>query len=934
MGPVSTALSQFPLRLLVLSQDSLLLCHLHGLSLSHILHAANPTISRILPSALFLTTHKYKIPTPPATVATILENISLTLSSRAPCVALSQVAPLPPQLALERSLVIRPYTWYTSISLVASMVLVVATVLILRRHFYVRELLHRSISCFVSLAQRAQEALDVAWFQQILSEDVNKALRRRISLLESEVTKAHLVERDIRLTICKLEQALRQQKLAAEQQALQSDKANNDLLEQKSQVQSERDALRERLKGHELHFQAIEAENSRLRQSVETFLCRQQSSVTIIAKITHAQQRKAKARDADKDRLLDEASVKVAGLLDRVATLVRESTAKGAALDGCETQLDGAFAEIRDLRSAKVIVEEQSADLQRQLQLSVTTVEQLTVARAAVEEQSVRQASLLADRQGQLDRAHGEIQELLGVKAAVQKAYSDRGVLLDSARTEIAELVVAKVAIEEACSEQKAQLVGLKEALLAERGDDLDRAHTQVEELVATKTAVEEELEEHKGDLAAMMAEVQRLTSEVADTREQLAAKEAVFAELQVELDGAREESRASSVARAVAVEESAENSALSCSCRSSLNAAHLEIQLLASANASVIQQVAEVRSSLGYAEDDVKGLMEDFAALSAVLSERDKQLCAKDEKCRELQRNADVQEALLLDYKSSKASMTAAIEELQSKLDSWDTEEQAVVDSGFQKEHLDEITVQLTEARAEVQRKDVEVAALASELELIRADLSASKAREDKIEKKLASKRLDLKEEREKFLELQFQVGALRAETAFTQTQHSELRSKYKIIRETFLEMEAELRGTQTELADAEAKALRHAKAFSSLAEKDELIQSLEACILELTGAQTFAPISLESPAPTTEKSYAPSSPSPLGPLPMTPPATPPALRPVQRSSSSDRDVPFLRACVLLREASRSSNIPVPKGSPEDGVVKPATEDIVQDQA
>ncbi|TFY50309.1 hypothetical protein EVG20_g11594, partial [Dentipellis fragilis] len=602
----------------------------------------------------------------------------------------------------------------------------------------------------------------------------------------------------------------------------------------------------------------------------------------------------SEARETDKDRLLDEVSVKVAELLDRVATLVRDSTATGAALDECETELDGAFAEIRGLRSAKAIVEEQSADLRRQLQLSVATVEQLTVAKAAVEEQSIHQ-------------------ELLGVKAAVEKAFSDRGVLLDSARMEIKERVAAKMVMEEACSEQKAQLVsmraevedltamveagkrqvGLKEALLAERGDDLGRARSRIEELVAAKAAVEEELKEHKGDLAAMRAEVQRLTFEVADKREQSAAKEAVFAELEVELDGAREEVRASSVPRAVAVEESAEKSALSCSCRSSLNAAHLEIQLLASANASVIQQLAEVRSSLGYAEDDVKGLMEDFAALSAVLSERDKQLSAKNEECRELQNNAGVREALLLEeikrHKSSKASMTAAIEELQSKLDSRDTEEQAVVDSGFQKEHLDEITVQLTEARAEVQRKDVEVAALASELELIRADLSASKAREDKIEKKLASKRLDLKEEREKVLELQFQVGALRAETAFTQTQHSELRSKYKIIRETFLEMEAELHGTQTELADAEAKALRHAKAFSSLPEKDELIQSLETCILELTGAQTFAPISSESLARTTEKSYVPSSPSPLGPLPLTTPATPPALRPVQRSSSSE---------------------------------------------
>ncbi|KAA1473004.1 hypothetical protein DENSPDRAFT_872543 [Dentipellis sp. KUC8613] len=862
---------------------------------------------------------------------------------------------------VDSNLRVEPRSWST-LSPISSGLITVILLYVLYRHSNSRNFLYRCSRCFAQMARHAWEAIDVGRYKTVLLASATSALRC-ISAQDSAAGQACLTESDARVMIHKLEQELRLQRLAAEQQTLQFDNATHGLLEQKSQVQSERDALRKRLKAEERHWQAeregklaLEVENTRLRRSIEGFLSRQQSSVTAIVRITEAQQRQAKARDTDKDRLLDEASVKVAGLLDRVATLVHESTAKGADLDERKAQLDGALVEIQDLRNAKAVVEEQSADLRRQLQLSLATVEQLTVAKAAVEEHSVHQVSLLADHQGQLDRAHDEIRDLLGVKAALERAFSDRGVLLDHAGAEVAEVVAAKVAMDEACSEQRAQLVsmraevedltavveagrrqvGLKEALLAERGDDLHRAHSRIEELIAAKATLEEESQEVKGDLAAMRVQVQRLTDEAAGAREQLATTDVLLADCRAQLAGAQQESRDSSVAREMATKESREKSELLRSCRSKLNAAHLEIQLLASANGSIIQELNKVRANLRYAEGDVQGLVEDFAALSAVLSKRNKQLSAKDEECRELQMDASAREASLLEsmeeiseLRSSKSSMTAAIEELQSELDSQNTEERAIVEPGVQKEQLDEITVQLSEARAEVQRKDVEIATLTSDIELVQADLSASEAREAKTEKKLSSKRQELKEAREKLLELQIQVGGLRAETAFTQTQHSELRNKYRIIRETFLELEAELQSTQTDLADAEAKAMRHAKTFSSLAEKDELIQSLEECILELTGA----PMPFESPVRKTEKSYAPCSPSPLGPLPLTPPSTPPARRSVKRSSSSEKDVSILRACVLLREASRSSNIPVPKGSPEDGFVKPATDVIIQDQ-
>ncbi|KAA1475745.1 hypothetical protein DENSPDRAFT_443705 [Dentipellis sp. KUC8613] len=602
---------------------------------------------------------------------------------------------------------------------------------------------------------------------------------------------------------------------------------------------------------------------------------------------------------------IEHAKDQVSALTECEESLQREVVAKDDLLADRSRELGQVDSQLRDSIASRTALEDHLASKTRLLSErdselcdARTRISELEAAVDAVHGESTGTAILLAECHSKLDRALSDNSDIRASEARITHLHAEAASKLERAEVEIQDLVSHSAA---------------KDTLISDQQEQLERARWEITGLQATVTSLEERasasdallnerrdhivaLEERTTELEDLLSDsmfnfeeakdkIFELTDSEAELRRKTAALEGRLAQCSDELRDAS--AHGEELEDLLTIKEDGHKTALD-EMTSNIEALQKQKDALESKASDQYELLEETMMELMQCGEEVKACHEREAALQGKVDEQDDLL--EETMMRLLQRDEEADER------------DAALEEKVGELEAL-----------LQAEAEARTTLKL-----EVEAKTVDVKCKEFELEAC-----AKKCEELEMEVAMQRTTIALGEEEHKARAEE--LKKLRLELAMVKLQSDagvlDLDDYEEQEVEGMLDM-----GEEGYSVDAPEGMLTMAEEFAlmeevegvlDIAEEEEPVEATE----ELEFAESEEPAQFIAPARTT---FSPRRPSPLNPLPLTPPATPPT-----DESLYDRDISILRTGILVRQALRSFNAPVPQGDPEHDVVKPPVEKL-----
>ncbi|TFY70840.1 hypothetical protein EVG20_g2165 [Dentipellis fragilis] len=585
---------------------------------------------------------------------------------------------------------------------------------------------------------------------------------------------------------------------------------------------------------------------------------------------------------------IEHAKDQASAFLEQEESLKRELAAKDVLLADRDCQLEEVRSQLRDSIASRTALEDHLAskvrlfsDREGELCDARKRTSELELAHDAAHGDSTRTALLLAKCHSKLDRALSDNSQLKISEARIAHSHAEATSKLERAEAEIQHFVSQFAAKDALISDQQEQLeharweitdsqaaVGSLEAQVSAANVLIDERRAQVDALEG-RTA---ELEDLLFDSMFRLEEAKDKIFELGDSEAELRCKAAA---LEVRLAQCADEprdtpARGEGFEELLAVKENEHKAAVS-ELNATIEVLQDQKKAIESKANDQSELLEETMMELMQCSEEVKACREREEALQGKFEEQDELL--EETMMRLLQRDEEAEE---------RCGREAVLGEKVGELES------------------------LLQAQNDARRK------LKKETE---AKIVAAKCKE--FELKACKKKCD---------ELKMQVALQRTAIAMGEEESKEQAKELKKLRVELVMVKMQRDAGILELEEAEEQEVAGMLSMTEEGDSMEAVDG-EGDSME-HGEDQFSVPPVEPPqvfTPLRTIPFSPKRPSPLNPLLLTPPPTPPAFDEYPQM----RDVSILRAGVLVRQALRSCNAPVPKGDPEYDLVKPAVEEL-----
>ncbi|KAA1475734.1 hypothetical protein DENSPDRAFT_883791 [Dentipellis sp. KUC8613] len=782
----------------------------------------------------------------------------------------------------------------------------------------------------VKMSEQSRRALDTstALIRQMAKLDGQsmdaaareEAVQERIQDLEQAARgdragkrKAELERDDLRARFEALEPALgleqeKNQRLEAENVQLKTtvDKGNSTIQELTSTITG----LTQSKDTVEQQCTSLKAQLVSARSDVVSLACSLSKAVKASSadRTTIADQRKEirslKTRVSDLEDFtlqcmlnIEHAKDQALSFAEHEESLKRELAAKDTLLADRSREVEEVRSQLRDSIASRAALEDHLAsktrilsDRESELRDAWKKASELELKHDAVHGEVTHSALLLAECHSKLDRALSDNSQLKISEARITYLHVEVTSKLERAEVQIQDLASQSAAKDTTISDQQEQLerarweitdlqaaAGLLDAQVTAANVLIDERRAQVDDLEGRTTELEDRLSDSMFHLEEAKDRICALAHSEAELRCKAAALEVRLARCG---DEPRDASARGDLEKPLVVKENEHKAAIG-ELTSTIEALQEQKKALESKANDQSDLLEETMMELMQCGEEVKACREREEALQGKFEEQEELL--EETMMRLLQRDEEAEER-----SGREAALDAKVGELEGLLRT-----QKEARSKLKKE---------TEAKI--------VAAKCKEFEL-----KATKKKCDELKMQVALQRTAIAMGEEESKEQAKELKKLRVELAMIKMQRDagilELEEAEEQEVEGMLSMTEE--GDSMEVVDGEGDSMEAVDGEGDSMEQEDVQFS----------APPVEPPQVFTPPRATP--FSPKRPSPLNPLLLTPPPTPLA----SDEYPQMRDISILRAGVLVRQALRSCNAPVPKGDPEYDLVKPAVEEL-----